>query len=210
MFTDAASYDGEGNLRLLAVKAHPLPHLKAVVAARAAHLFMPTVLDFLSSGFESFDDIPKGIVRMLRSAEEVNKQMLGANRVQRWEVVMAGWSASRGPSSLLVANYELPGVPAWTVWDPGPMFVSPYDETLEGHLLAAGLNKSNAAKLNVEELGLTMLEAQRHIVGTDSADAKPVVGVGGFAQETIVTADWISTRMLKRWPDKIGAPINPG
>jgi hypothetical protein len=55
-----------------------------------------------------------------------------------------------------------------------------------------------------------MLEAQRHIVGTDSADAKPVVGVGGFAQETIVTADWISTRMLKRWPDKIGAPINPG
>jgi hypothetical protein len=53
-----------------------------------------------------------------------------------------------------------------------------------------------------------MMEAQRHVSGVQGGD-RPVYGVGAFAQATTVTRDGISSRILRRWADSIGVPLQP-
>ncbi len=78
---------------------------------------------------------------------------------------------------------------------PCPAFINPY---------AADENDRQIADMDFDserpsESGLAIMRAQRVKFGV----------IGGWCQMTTVTRDGIETRVLERWPDKIGEKISP-
>lgn len=66
---------------------------------------------------------------------------------------------------------------------------------------------SEPGSFHPEVDGLALLEAQRHFKGALGGWCDH--GVGGFAHLAKVTADDVSDRILKVWPDRVGQIIDP-
>lgn len=122
-----------------------------------------------------------------------------------FDLVVAGLSSSRGPDSFLICDHDRYGGAAWSVIPLGPVCIAPADEET---LARMALTEAElAGDIDPVEDGLRIIEAQRHCKAIQGEETEPSYGVGGFAQLTTVRAGEITTRILRRWPDRIGEKL---
>lgn len=209
MITDAAGYDERGVLLTIGPKAWPLPHLNAVFAARGPKLLSPLIADMLAQSATSYDAL-KG--------EFADIVISGCGRLglvddqAPFQLAVAGWSESHGPDSYVLTNH--PGqadIKPWTVAQCGPISIAPSTEAMHAVFLEKVVGATAIDALDPETTALKLIALQRHAkvsVLNGSPDDLFFL-VGGFAQITTVTPGGISTRILHRWPDKLGETIVP-
>jgi hypothetical protein len=185
LISDAAAYDtSNGTLLAIGPKSFSIAHLNAAVACRGDLAALPLVngLGFASN----YNGLHREAGRILADAE---KQKL------KLELFIGGFLPT-GESDAFMASTGV----AWTTDIPGFAVVPmpPGDNPICAAL-------ANRAPDDFDPLrdGLAIIEAQRR----HAVDGMFIVG--GWASLISVYRDRIEQRILTRWPDKIGQPINP-
>jgi len=204
ILTDGAGIDAAGRLGCAAHKVVPLPHLGAAVAVNGTRMFLGLVVEAISAGAVSADDLHARIVEILQSAiipaEPAFTKQFGPH-VFAGTVAVAAFSQSKGPHGYLVSTHAGdPNLPSWQRIDVPGMFYSPSNARLNADFsdLNATLDDARGAEL---------VRRQREIIAPSLGGWKTPI-VGGFAQITSVFAGGrIETRILARWPDVIGKSI---
>lgn len=181
-----------------------------VIAARGPSILTPLLAEAIQHAFQTFDDAADGIGEVVEEAVETYSGLLAQCSIgSSFDFLMAGWSESRDCGEVYgLSSIERPSVPAWAVQKVGQALISPDDGVTLMERLKPHVAKLNLATNDPLDVGLLMIEAQRHISAMQGGD-RPVHGVGAFAQATTVTRDGISSRILRRWPDAIGVPLQP-
>lgn len=195
LVTDGAAIDSAGRLVHTVHKVTPLPHLNAAVAFRGARAVNSMALDAIAAGANSYDQLAATIDMLLREQFDqiapVWKKQFGLHILDA-EIVVAGWSESRGPHAYVMATTDKNktfGLRAWRPIEIQGAFLAPSDNTLA----------ADFAKLQIEfndERVVELVHRQRTI--------GPMPGVGSFVQLTTVRKHGIESRILKRWPDAVG------
>jgi len=206
VLTDGAGYSPDGTFTFRMQKVFPLAHLKAVIAVRGSPLFGPMFAHHASvraSGFEHLVSLTPAIAR-----EEVDKV---PGRFEReFDLIIAGWSQACGPASVALCSHSRHGFEPWQVIDLDVISLSPSSERITAELAVAYPKGVEPDDFDPIVDGLRVLEIQRqNPVEHAWESAGPVTqpAVGAFAQLTTVTADAITTRIIRRWPDEIGQPL---
>lgn len=210
LFTDGATYTWEGVVRSIAPK---------VVVLDEAHMAIGW------SGYGDPKDLTKGLKR--RRARSQTEVMDALPEIVREYV---DTNVRRYPDfyrehlgiSLLVALWN-DGPQLWALHSDQAVFGArniPYQPLrLHGHLdvepgtesaiFGRAVNLLDPASFDPAVDGLALLEHQRRQPLDDGHGGQPRFMVGGFAQLTAVSAAGIETRVLRRWPDKVGRKIVP-
>lgn len=209
VISDGACYRSDGTLHGVAQKAHSIAHLRMIVAARGPSILTPLIAESLQHAFTSFDAAVEGMAAVVEDAVETYGTTLAMCSIGAdFDLLVAGWSEARDcGETYYLSSMDRPGVPAWTVSKCGPVVISPNDDAMTARLQRQGaaLDLNRRDPLDV---ALVIMEEQRKVKGHQGGDEE-VHGVGAFAQVTSVTRDGIASRILRRWPDAIGMPLQP-
>lgn len=198
MLTDAAYLDATGRLIFIGSKVRLMPHANAVCAIRGEGELDSAFTAMLSTAFTSFDGLKAGFREAVENVIASHDKGRG---YAPFDLVVAGVSEFYGKPDVLAATRG----PV-----PGPMDIGPWApwvSPLPDPGMMPGLDATSPGFDPVMN-GADLLEAQRRQV-IQPPGFPPCHIVGGFAQLTTVSAAGISTRMLKRWPDKVGQRIVP-
>lgn len=208
LVSDALVWDtANQTITAICSKVIMLPQFRCAATVRAEHLmvFQSVSLALSTMAATGFDEFKRTVGTVLQELDgKLAEMALGSP----FEVSVAGISEQDGPSGFRITTLAHSGsnhLAPWQVVNMPPGFnpcpcASDADEseirsafsaspaTLEGHSIAA-------------------LSAQRRIAARDHAAGRAPCWVGGFAQLTTVTADCITSRVIRRWPDKVGEVI---
>lgn len=199
MFTDGASYYGDGTLGAVGQKVEILAHLNCAISCRGPAGFGDELAQAINTAFGSFDELVESFAPVVSNFYFVDRDRYARCETgPEAEVFLAGWSESRDrPETYVVTSHSLNGEP-WSLQPLGPVAVSPYDADLGARL--ARLQPSE----NVIEVGVSLMEQQRLVRAPHAGAGPAVAGVGGFCQLTVVTGAGVSTMIVQRWPDVVG------
>lgn len=207
--TDGAAYLSDGMMMAVVQKAHPIAHLRMVLAARGPSILTPLLAEAVQQAFRSYDAAVLGLRDVIAEAVDTYEAVLDRCDIGAdFDLLMAGWSESRDCGEVYyLSSIDRPGAPAWTLSKCGPVVLSPNDDAMTERL------RSKSAQLDLSRndplaVALVIMEEQRCVAGLQGG-GEPVHGVGGFAQATTVTRGGISSRILHRWADPIGVPLQP-
>ncbi|WP_439496836.1 hypothetical protein [Bosea sp. (in: a-proteobacteria)] len=191
VFTDAATYDGDGRIVSIEPKAYPMAHLGCVVNVRGSQAFARDFAPRISRAFWDFEDLISHLALAAEVAWEANQEMLNACHTgPDVEIFVAGWSKVRNRAeAYVVASHDRNGE-RWALTPIGPFAAAPFDDSCPLH---------DRMTDDVLAAGLELMEAQRNV-----RDEQGRGGVGGFIQWSRVTRDSIHTTVVKRWPDAVG------
>lgn len=202
MFTDGASYYGDGTLGAVSQKVSILAPLNCALSCRGPADFGEELAQAINAAYSSFDEL----VEIFALAAS-NFYAIGSERYAlcqtgpEVEVYLAGWSEARNqPESYVVTSHSLYG-PAWGLQPLGPVAVSPFDVDLEARCAARKPGE------DIISAGVALMEEQRKVRGTHAGAGPAVAGVGGFCQVTIIRPQSIQTAIVKRWDDRLGEPL---
>jgi hypothetical protein len=210
LLTDGAGYSGDGRLQHIAAKAWSIPHLPAVIATRGAGLALPLLAHHFAA-LASFADLRRHAGDMLRTVRDRYRGIIDqADTGAAVQVVVAGMDDDR-PSAFFVATDDSPAGRAFEVVPAGPVAVMPATAEMLADLRPIMIRPS-AEEIDPAVDGLAIMCAQRRhrdsVVGHPRQPPAHLVGV--HCQLTTITADGIiRSRILRRWPDKIGEEIRP-
>ncbi|MCF8475748.1 MAG: hypothetical protein K9G60_01865 [Pseudolabrys sp.] len=221
--TDAAVYQSRGIVTDFTSKMFAVAHWPGVVAVRGSSIASPFLGSDLSSKFESFDAMVAGIEDVLPAFVGAwNRTLAGAalEGELTGEMVLAGWSTERGAAEVYTIRIDdtLPISVSEAEADASTLHGEPFKlvrlpDSVEAPvindldlIIAADWNGVDETDLDSAAWSmLHMLEMQRQ---ADFGDG--IHWIGGFAQISIVTADGVTQRMLKRWTeDEVGYLIRP-
>jgi hypothetical protein len=222
IMTDGAWYDASGVVTSISPKVHLLAHIGAVVAVRGGGSQLASnVIEFVTKGraaASNFDElVVLGTVSIKHIHEMMMAQGLFFDDSPDMDFVLCGWSPSKSAFEAYViptahrAEFDAAGVKSFTpnrVPDIGFVPVpSPAEFAAVGWTDPESVNAFDPFTH-----GVRLMEAQRLVVGAmDNGAGKNGVtghGVGGFVQLTTITREAIETRIIHRWPDKIGERID--
>lgn len=220
VLTDGAVYE-QSDARVVAFgpKACPVPAWPGVIATRGDWLPAAVAEVFIAHTYATFDDLVDGIEDAIASNEPPITAAI--------EFIFAGWSEERqAPEAYLlrttgalppgmteeqvaarvaaggvgIAANKLIRLPDVAF---GPMI--PTDEPMRADAGYTGINKSKAPEAVIADM-LIGVEIQRRL---PRAPGRLGSIVGGSATITTVTPNGITQRVLRRWPDVVGAYIEP-
>lgn len=199
MFTDAASYWGDGTLGAVGQKVAILGHQNAAISCRGPKGFGDQIAGMVNCAFASFDELVQDFAVVVESAYECEREQFASCATgPEVEVFLAGWSESRNrPESYVVTSHGLYG-DAWRLIALGPVAVAPFDAALDER--CAAMEPSD----DIVAAGLALMEEQRKVRGQHAEAGPAVGGVGGFCQMTVIRPQSIQTAIVKRWDDRIG------
>lgn len=198
LYTDAAAYQPDGRLDGIVQKARSMPHLNCAAAMRGAFVGFAPIMEEISAAGTSFDAQRENMPRLLQACAVAYDHLLSqCSHGPEFEVIIAGISETRGPSAYLVPSHDHYGEP-WSIIDLEGLSATPASGVVHQRIneIAAG---RNADQLDPITDGLAIMEAQR-------AEGSGAF-VGGFAQLTTVDADGVHSRIIHRWPDRIGRKV---
>lgn len=209
VLTDGAGYRADGALAFRTQKVFPLAHLSAVIATRGAPLFAPIFAYHASVRADGFDNL-KNLAAAIAREVEGNALSQAGVVDKEFDLIIAGWSETSGPSSYALCNHARHhGIPPWQVVDLGPISTSPQSEAIKAELDLAYPNGVTPSEFDPVVDGLRLLEIQRRHPVEHHWEAKGLrmqSAIGAFAQLTTITVDAITTRIIRHWPDQIGMP----
>jgi hypothetical protein len=196
LVSDGAAYDAKKRLVSVGPKVFPLPHLNAAIGVRGPTVALPILVHFIGHGATSYDGLKRNIVGILKQAQANARTVLGQSVAgAAFEVAIGGISETRGPDAYVVACNDQGVVsPLTQINELGFMPSTPGVD--------AFIRTQNGKTIDAADFGLNVIELQR------AAKFDGVCGVGGFAQITTVRRTGIETKLLHRWPDQIGKPLN--
>lgn len=221
VISDGAGYDREGVMRLVASKVSQIPSYPGVVAARGATHVSDLLAHHFALHAPTFDVLVEKVEGLFPFLMDRFKDQLGGQN--DCQLFIGGWSAARQrmefyflPSDDLHLQevdgetrgddeYDLQGAGALQLLDRGSILPALMEGDQERGFGEGGFDG------DVEYYARTLLELQRQRKHEpcDGRHSKPTHIVGAFAQVTTVTRDSITTKILHRWPDKIGETIKP-
>lgn len=202
MFTDGASYYGDGTIGAVGQKVSILAHLNCAISCRGPKGFAEELAQTINDAYGSFDELVESFALAVSNFYFVGRDRYAlCTSGPEIEVYLAGWSEGRGkPESYVVTSHSLYG-PAWELQPLGPLAVSPFDADLEARCVARGPSEDSIST------GVMLMEEQRKVRGQHAGVGAPVAGVGGFCQVTIIRPQSIQTAVVRRWDDRIGAVL---
>lgn len=183
--------------------------MRMVVAARGPSILTPLIAESLQHAFTTFDEAVEGMAEVVEDAVDTYGRALAMCSIgTNFDMFVAGWSEARDcGETYFLSNMDRPGIPAWTRSKCGPVVISPNDAAMEARLQRQGA-ALDLGRNDPLDVALRVMEEQRAVKGLQGGDEE-VHGVGAFAQVTSVTREGISSRILRRWPDAIGMPLQP-
>jgi hypothetical protein len=144
--------------------------------------------------------------------DELKTVIAASGAGSSFDLAVAGWSETSGPSAYFVCNRENQGPIKPQIIDAGPDNIAPHDEAIKAELKRAFPDGIDPERFDPLVDGLRILEIQRHHKVAHPSDSTFVdaVGVGGFAQLTTIRRDEITMKIIRRWADEIGRPLAIG
>jgi hypothetical protein len=208
VLTDGAAYKADGTLHVRVQKAFPFLHLNAAMAWRGSPLLAPIFAVHASVKATSFDHL-RSIARntAITALSETQDAIKALGGDVEFDMAIAGWSETSGPSSYFLCNHGRHGggVSAWEVIDLGPVSLAPTSDAINAELAGAYPNGANPDQLDPVIDGLRILEIQRKHPVDHAGDFGTVRAVGGFAQLTTIKLGAIDMRIIRRWPEMLRA-----
>lgn len=223
IMSDAVWYAPDGVVKRLAPKVHLLPHVVSVIASRGGGSQLANMfVEFICKGETPVSDFDELVVVGGMAVEKIHSMMasngLFFDDSPDMDLIFCGWS----PQKRAFESYVIPtahrdgfdeaGVKPFVPNRLPEIAIVPVPGAAE--FTAAGWTEPESAdSFDPMTHGVRLMEAQRLVVGPmDNGAGKNGVmghGVGGFLQLTTITRDEIASRVIHRWPDKIGERIKP-
>ena len=207
VWTNGACVDADGVLVSIDQKVGLLPHLNAVIAVRGPAAALAFATFWLGSCHETFDGMVDGMGGTLsRMIEHHSEAWRARGPGVTFELLAAGFSESRRAPEV----YWIESSDTLEVRRRGDCSITPSGEegALARRLAAEFPGMSERKALSSETVQLRLMDLQRETEYPSNWGERPIMrGVGGFAQLTTVFRDRIATRVVKRWPDRIGEKI---
>ena len=210
VLSDGAFCSSDGIVRQIAPKVSLLPHIPAVVGILGNSVMLQGVTSEIQITCPNFEAIvqklePTARVMHDRTAGYVSSAGLATH----FEIMVVGWSEVRQSFEIYTLHNRENEEGAWVVRqsdDPGGRITpAPPIELLN----AQGWDLQDFSQFDPEVHGILLLSAQRTMKNVQTTDGVPRRFVGGFAQLTTLERDRITSRILKRWNDTVGAEIIP-
>lgn len=207
VLTDGAGYSPDGVSLSTEQKIMPIVPLSMALAVRGSTALWPFLSAFINELHDSFDSVVEGFPETYRTCRDLQGGAMAGEFAKPHEIFIVGISEMRGAAEAYAfVNFQIPGVPVEEMVPLSEGLVIPADapflEGLSGCPYDPGRDDWDPATH-----GLQLIEAQRAIAWPLGLDGALTKGVGGFAQLTIVSRESVTSRILCRWPDKIGEKI---
>jgi hypothetical protein len=203
IISDAAAYDKNGTVIALAPKSFAIPHMSAALTARGDLAALPLVAPLVS--LRKYEQTLSAVYRVLAAAKKANSEL---------ELFIGGFMTDGESHAFHATTESVTGAAA-----PHPPVNDPIYELTNAVTSIPGFAASPMPPADdpIYELignrcpdqidprvdGLAIIEAQRR----HAVDG--IFTVGGWATLISVYRDRIEERILTRWPDRIGEPIDP-
>jgi hypothetical protein len=215
LHSDVAIYDETGRVVQASPKVCTFPHIGVAIGVRGAKFAYAHLAPTFAAMFGSIDEMRDH--RPLQAMVPILRENLELMRAPTlFEFLVVGWSPEKdGPDSFMLSSipdgelaYTLTEIEAFTA-APSPDFAA---------MLTACRPELRQAAESPDELmtifdpdidGLMILDNQRRLTFEFVPGGEKFHGVGIAALSTTVTRDAIEQRVIRRWPDRIGARITP-
>jgi hypothetical protein len=190
-----------------------LPYVNAVIGCRGNQLISLMITNGVAAEcakFRTLDGLKNylvGAVRATFDAGAASWIKLQGPHCLEMDIIVAGWSETRGPDSYLLRTLEGTPTPAWQIIDTADVLLTPSSDAIfaeVGEVLG-----DQSRDLTDSEI-IKVAELQRGYIEPMGLKQIPTSWVGGFLQVTTITEREISTRIIHRWNDRIGRKIEPG
>jgi hypothetical protein len=209
LLTDGAVFDSAHVVTDIGRKVMLLDDARMAIAW-TGHMGMPDLEAALAAtGAVTQAEIMRALPGVLRGLVQLNADKLGAAFDESRDCVrllIALWNDTADEPQLWVAHSNaLVLGPAYRPFAIVRLMQA-IDLPPEGMTTNVALFErlTNPATFDLDRDGVELLEIQRHHPWDDGSYC-----VGGFAHATTVTREGVSQRVLKWWPDQVGARIDP-
>jgi hypothetical protein len=223
--SDGVSYRADGNVHSYVSKVLTVPHLNCLVAVVGVGQQLPIVADLIERGgtdvaFTSFDLVVANFYELFRQVERTLVKMPGFLEIENWNstMIIAGWSDEHQRfEAHKISNYGkdvLPMLDQASSLEEAMMYqVTPYEVQKIGEgYVSAWPGEEVAQRFGIGG-SMPVLDYLARVVSAGRATSE--VGpertfmAGGFLQITALTRDKITSWIAHRWPDRLGAPVDP-
>tara|TARA_R110002020_G_scaffold5179_4_gene21916 strand:- start:2893 stop:3651 length:759 start_codon:yes stop_codon:yes gene_type:complete len=210
ILTDGAGYSPDGTLRGHLIKCMPIPHLRAAVATRGSGLLTALFASNFGYAATDFDHLVSIGGALAEQLYDQNFAAISGSTETELELYLGGWSESNNrPEAYVLCSDDRHGFEKWEL-HPIPEDVTAAPVPSGDDLLSAGFDLGmDPADFDPVRHGLMLMEVQRRMKLPPSPYGNDCHIVGGFACLTEITKDGIGQRIIRKWRDKIGEPINP-
>ena len=173
-------------------KCWALPHLNAAMAARGPQAIVSALASILGSAAVSFDELRNSVPSLVKKYFEEN--LCGIQESPHgagFDVVIGGWSETKGADLFAVSTRIESGHEPWALIDIPKYMISP--STPE--LLASVNEQISKADESVDPVSdaLAIMDQQRRL----TMDGAPKI----FVQHTIIRKSHVEMRIARRWPE---------
>ncbi|MEO3385116.1 hypothetical protein [Mesorhizobium sp. CAU 1741] len=207
MLTDASMYTAYGTVMAFGQKAVAIPNLRAVIASRGVQK-TTAILAMELSLMQSFDALLERAEYILPDYHQKHLMELSAAGGQDINIVVVGWSDEANAPLGFCFDSTTETFEMIDGYVAGPV---PSDEE-NYNLLSIGCRPQRdvpVAIFDPVEHGIPYMEAQRRMKIQVSDICEPMSIVGGHVLLSEVTRDGVSQRVIHRWDDEPGEPIEP-
>jgi len=208
LLTDGGFFDTEGNLIHVGSKVMKLPGMPIAMSGRGTASDVFHLAETIGAHIGKL--VPLGSVdRILDGIREIFQSTVRNLGSRQAEFIVAAWSEALGPQHYFVhlhGHYPTPafelanlgaqiaGGPAISWADISHLGVTAGDLADSGFPLIHGVGVMNA-----------MRGKQGRVPGTE----RDIYGVGGLCELTTVSRTGVQSRILCRYPDELGKPVDP-
>jgi hypothetical protein len=218
ILSDGVFCNPEGIICEIGPNVFAFPHLPAALAVRGPTLFMPFLVHRLGRECQSFDDLVARVVSVALEVHISIPMTLGFGDVKPdFDLVAIGWSSKKGKTESFIVTArqhtdrdEL-GNNTWRLIELPDVVIAPPVDMAQVRLLNWKVPES-AEAFQPDTDGIRLLEAQRlsqFPMNSQNSNEGRGSLVGGFVQLTTVSANGVTSNVLRRWPDKVGQRIEP-
>lgn len=199
---DGASYDAEGTMLSRCAKIFTLPHVPCALASRGLSALVPSLM---MSAYRApgFDELVLAVPDILRVTVE-GARAINPTPDFAFQLLVAGWSArSDRPELHFISDH---GERPWEMLSGQSLALMPLDHSVAGSMIEAGL-EPGLPDFDPEREGVELAERQREHAVLQQPGGGTTRHIGAHLELVSVRRDRITSRILKRWPDRIGEKV---
>lgn len=219
--SDGAACDDQGRLSAEVSKVALLPEYDCILASRGAGNITATlhsriqILAGVGFGISGFDDVLAALPDLARHLHGQLLTETGAQ--QHWTTLVGGFSVARDAFEIYRISTRSHPAPLDPEREYEPFAAEPVHginfcpTPSEAGGIAAGLPADIAAwaDLPSDALAVRAICGCRTDKHAGEAGGAPSHSVGTFVQLTVLRRGEVSSRIVHRWPDPLGEPIDP-
>lgn len=206
ILSDSASHDGDWIVREFGSKQLIRPAARWAMTAAGPG----AVLDAMAAMLGHMMTLDAVVTSLADAGHDLHRELSAANPAfphgPEFVVVVGGFLANGVGSAWIMTSQTAYGLEAFV-----PINVRAFarPEASTEQLAALGIDDTGAQeRLGPVEFGRRLIIAMRR-TGFD-ADGRRVSNIGGYVEATTITVGGVETRIVHRWPDRLGEMIDPG